>query len=350
MRTVFGSWLALVITGVSPAVANEPPAPLLTLKGDEMALRVAYSPDGKVIATSSAAKTAALWDAASGKKLFTLRGHTDFVGGLAFSPDSSRLATGSGDLTVKVWDTATGREVLMLPRHNIWVYGVAFSPDGTCLATGGMAALDKSEKEFTGEVTIWDATTGKRITTLRGHSNGVLALAYSPDGKRLVSGSLDGTVIVWDLATGRPLLSFRGHAASVLAVALSPDGKRLVTGGDEAPATVWELGNLLKAGKSPTEEDRSPLPKGRMDRVLSLAFSPDGKHFAVAGNYLKEGWHGEVKVWDLASGRERLALGGGNEGTYCVAFSPDGRRLAVACSDGTVKVWGIATLLREKGQ
>src|ERR1700741_572357 len=149
----------------------------------------------------------------------TLRGHSSGVDGVAFSPDGKRLATASWDHTAKVWDVESGKELLALRGHSSGVYGVAFRPDGKRLAT---ASSDHTAK-------VWDARSGKELLTLRGHSDSVGGVAYSPDGKHLATASGDHTAKVWDAGSGKELLTLSGHSDVVYGVAFSPDGQRLAT-------------------------------------------------------------------------------------------------------------------------
>jgi len=161
---------------------------------------VAFSPDGKRLATGAADHTVKIWDFATGKDVLTLQGHTSQVTSVAFSPDGKRLATGAWDTAAKIWDLATGKELLTLQGHNGLIESIAFSPDGKRLAAGA----NNTAK-------IWDLATGEGLLTLQGHTSQVNSVAFSPDGKRLATGSLDATAKVWDLATGKELLTLKGH-------------------------------------------------------------------------------------------------------------------------------------------
>jgi len=177
---------------------------LLTLKGHTKRVNsVSWSPDGNRLATGSFDGTAKVWEAAGGRVLFTLKGHTGEVGSVSWSPidqplamsvswspDGTRLATGSGDGTAKVWDAAGGRELLTLKGHSNGVNSVAWSPDGTRLATGSSDGTAK----------VSDAAGGRELLTLQGHTGQVRSVAWSPDGQRLATGSWDGTAKVWDAA------------------------------------------------------------------------------------------------------------------------------------------------------
>ena len=149
---------------------------------------------------------------------------------MSWSPDGTRLATGSNDGTAKVWDAAGGRELLTLKGHTGSVRSVSWSPDGTRLATGSEDGTAK----------VWDAAGGRELLTLKGHTSAVLSVSWSPDGTRLATGSADGTAKVWDAAGGRELLTLKGHTGLVWSVSWSPDGTRLATGSDDGTAKVWD--------------------------------------------------------------------------------------------------------------
>jgi WD40 repeat protein len=281
---------------------------------------VAFSPDGKHLASASRDHTVKLWDAATGKVIRTLQGHTDAVNSVAFSRDGLRLASASMDGTVKLWDTTSGQEILTLRGHTGPAPGVAFSPDGKRLASAG--------RDHT--VKLWDAATGKVIRTLQGHTSAVYRVAFSPDGKQLASTSDDKTVRVWDAAKGQEILKLQGHTNSVFGVAFSPDGRRLASGGYDGTVRVWDAA---------TGQETLAF-KRHMGLVYGVAFSPDGGRLASAGQ------DATVRVWDAATGQETLTLREHTHRVISVAFSPDGRRLASASWDGTVRVWDSA--LRQK--
>jgi WD40 repeat protein/serine/threonine protein kinase len=315
-------------------------AEILTLKGHTgQVASVAYSPDGKRLASASYGGTTKVWDAQTGQELLTLKGGGNSVAfspdgerlsngekvwdaqtgrellsfkgagdGVAYSPDGTRLATGSEDNMVKVWDAQTGKELLTLKGHNGHVYTVVFSPDGKRLASG---SADNTVK-------VWDAQTGRELLSLKDAGFGV---AFSPDGKRLASVA-GKTVKLWDAQTGQELLSSKGHTEAIWCVAFSPDGKRLASGSAENTVKVWDT------------QTGQELTFKHSGGVRSVAFSPDGKRLASAGF-----WDHTVKIWDAQKDQEKLTL----QGFEAVAFSPDGRRLAISSDDNTVKVWDAAT-------
>ena len=286
---------------------------------------VAFSPDGSLLATASTDGTARIWDLATGATRTTLQGHTSFVYGVAFSPDGSLLATASSDDTARIWDLATGAIRTTLQGHTNSVYGVAFSPDGSLLAT----ASDD------GTARIWDLTTGITRTTVQGHTRLVHGVAFSPDGTLLATASDDRTTRIWDLATSTTRTTLQGHTARIRAVAFSPDGSLLATAGDDRTARIWDLAT------------GPPILRGHTDLIRAVAFSPDGSLLATASD------DGTARIWDLTGQRTTrwlrrrdqatATLKGHTNSVYGVAFSPDGSLLATASTDGTARIWDLAT-------
>jgi WD40 repeat protein/DNA-binding SARP family transcriptional activator len=302
---------------------------LLTFSGHTDQVRdVTFSPDGKLIATASADGTAKVWDATSGQVVLNLTGHASEVWGVAFSPDGTRLATGGTDGAAKVWDATFGRELLTLAGHTDRIRQVAFSPDGRRLAT---ASRDETAR-------VWDITPSREWLTLTGHVGGAIGVAYSPDGQHIATTEGDGRIRVWSATSGNELLSFLGHDDFVGGLTFSPDGERLATSSDDGTAKLWDIGAALTADIAPSQ----PLLTlaGHTDWVNSLAWSPDGKRLATAGN------DHTAKIWDVST-----LLGGGvaldkplmtlehPDAVWDVAFNPTGRRLATADRDRMVRIW-----------
>ena len=230
------------------------------------------------------------------------------------------------------WDRQSKSDLQTLKGHTDAVLSVAFSPDGQRLASGGGNWDEPGEP---GEVKVWDAITGQESLTLKGHTSYVTSVAFSPDGQQLASASGDKTVKVWDAATGQESLTLKGHTGEVYSVVFSPDGQRLASGGGD-----WGEPGEVKVWDAATGQESLTL-KGHTGTVRSVAFSPDGQRLASAGG--EHDKPGEVKVWDAATGQESLTLKGHTREVNSVAFSPDGQRLASASADNTVKVWDVAT-------
>jgi WD40 repeat protein len=295
---------------------------------------VAFSPDGRCIVTGSWDGTAKVWDTNMGKEILSFKGHTGGVRSVAFSPDGKRLLTGSFDNSAKVWDTETGQELNSFKRHSGLVTSVAFSPDGKHVLTGS-GGYDPQIRPLPGEVTVWDAATGQEIRSFKGHTNSIFSVAFSPEGKRILTGSADKTAKVWDAEKGQDVLSLNGTSGPVT---FSPDGKRILTGSNDSPAKVWDA-----------ETGQAILSlKGHTQPVWCVAFSPDGKRIVTgSGGYDNRGGPlpGEVKVWDAEKGQEVFSLKGHTQAVPSVAFSPDGKQIVTGSRDLTAKVWDA-----EKGQ
>ena len=212
---------------------------------------LAFSPDGKTVATGTAHRMIQLWEAATGQPMGQpLVGHTDYVTGVAFSPDGKYLASNSPDGTARLWDLATGQQMGQPLRGDKATQmktsaGIGYSPDGRTLATANadeillwdVAAIQR---------TISETTAPAPIARLRGHTDAVTSLAFSPDGKVLASGSADHTLLLWDLASRLPLgPALAGHTLPVTSVAFSPDGKRLASGSAENSVGIWQLSDSL---------------------------------------------------------------------------------------------------------
>jgi sugar lactone lactonase YvrE len=266
-----------------------------TLKGHSSSVRsVAFSPDGKTIATGSWDNTVKLWNL-EGKEIQTLKGHSSGVNSVAFSPDGKTIATGSGDNTVKLWNLEGKGRIS-------GVLSVAFSPDGKTIATGS----------WDNTVKLWNLE-GKEIQTLKGHSNNVLSVAFSPDGKTIATGSWDNTVKLWNLE-GKEIQTLKGHSSGVTSVAFSPDGKTIATGSWDNTVKLWNL-----------EGKEIQTLKGHSAGVNSVAFSPDGKTIAT------ESWDNTVKFWSLDLDRQMgLACYGLQE---FIATQPELQQKLATCRD-----------------
>lgn len=279
---------------------------------------VAFSPNGKILATSDANGKICLWrEFVDGEQLLTCQGHISWVRSLAFSPDGRTLSSGGTDKNIKLWDVNTGKCLKTLTGHPDRVRSVAFSPQGKILASG-------SDDQT---VSLWNVSTGQCHKILRGHSGRVLSVVFSPQGKILASASSDQTVKLWNLSTGECLRTLQGHIGWVWSVAFSSDGKILSSGGDDQTVRIWDVstGVCLRT------------LHGHSDRVRSVAFAPQSQILASGSD------DQTVKLWDASTGvclrtlREHMGL------VWSVAFSPDGRILVSGSDDQTVRLWNLST-------
>ena len=291
---------------------------LFSFKGHAGAVcSVGFSPDGKFLVTSSRDRTAGIWDA-SGRLIHRLEGHTGEVWCAACSPSARRIATGSDDCSVKVWDSGTGELLLTLSGFAVPVRSIAFSPDGARIATGTIG----------GNTTIWNATTGQRLFALIAKNDWIKGVAFSPDGEHVVTGGADdGTATVWDAATGQFLFRLMGHKAPVTSVAFSPDGQRILTSSHDQSARLWDVATGREVFQI----------RGHTGSVNTAAFSPDGTHLVTGGH------DGTAKVWDALRGQEVPVLQGPPASVNCIAFSHHSRHLAGGCIDNALRVWDVET-------
>jgi WD40 repeat protein len=292
----------------------------LTLEDDHPVLGLAFSPDGTRLASAGRNGMVRVWDVAAGRSGPPLKGHAGMVWSVAFSPDGAQLASTGSDGTIRLWDAATGRGLKALEIQGGSVRGVAFSRDGHRMAAASGEVLK-----------AWDTAIGREILSLKkgGVAEISAKVAISPDGALLASGGKPGEMKLWDAATGRAIRTWR--TAGLEGLAFSPDGRYLLyinmsgsTDNRSLKVVDLESGSI------------SMRLEGHTASVLAVSFSPDGRRIASAGE------DNTVRLWDTSTGQETLTLKGHTATIFAVAFSPDGRRIASAGLDKTIRVWCAA--------
>ncbi|MGJ3251164.1 MAG: eIF2A-related protein [Elainellaceae cyanobacterium] len=313
------------------------------------------NPDGQTIAASSIDRTIRLWHITSGEPLKTLRGYSNWVLSLAFSPDGEILATGSNDQTIMLWSLDTKRVIRVINSLSTPAQWLAFSPTQQLLASG----------HPDGSVNIWYVESGRLFTRLHQHQGHVWSVCFDSPGILLASGSWDQTVRLWDVRTGNCLKILEAHTSQVWGICFSPDSSLLASGCDDGTIWLWDIesgeclrhwqahsgqvwlmrfntdGKILTSGGRDGSIQRWEVNTGKcvgaiqpVSELWALDLNSRGQ--TVAGHH-----HYEIQIWDIETGEQQCSLAGHTDELWMMCSSPDGRLLASSSKDETVKLWDI---------
>jgi WD40 repeat protein len=328
---------------VNDARPDAPPGELCCFEHHQNWVQsVAFSPDGRHLLSGSGEPpgadqavrdyTVRLWDLEAGRELRCLAGHADQVTCVAFFPDGRRCLSAGHDHVLRVWDLETGRELRRLAGHTDRVKSVAIAADGRLALSGGCDSM----------LRLWDLEHGREVHRFRKHKHWVMSVALSPDGRLAVSGGYDHTVRLWEVASGRELRTgglgrltalvtrrehhrFEGHRSTVDSVAFSPNGRQVLSAGMDKVMRLWDVATGTEVRKF----------AGHAAGVTSATFSPDG------GRIVSSSLDETVRVWSADTGEELACFRGHAGEVMSVAVSPGGRTAASGGVDRTVRVWRL---------
>jgi WD40 repeat protein/transcriptional regulator with XRE-family HTH domain len=280
-------------------------------------LTLDLSTDGTLLVTGGTDGAVRLWRIADGKLLWISRGHNHWVFSLSFSPDQTKIISGSPDATLRVWDVKTGEQLNLWRNTEDEVTTLDCSLENI-LVVGGSAP----------QATLIDLETGKYLRSFQGHGGSrILAVAFSPDGRTVLTGSTDHTLKLWEVETGNCLYTFVGHTDGVRSVTFSPDGKMIASGSIDCTIKLWQIDGG-ECWQTLTAHQRM---------IQALAFSPDGLLLTSASLDCT------LRVWQVESGQCTQVLKGHTKPVWSIAYCPDGKTIISGGDDHAVKFWDIDT-------
>lgn len=317
----------------------------------------AFSKDSTKVVTASYDGTAKVWDLATGMMTADMKSHTNWVYTAQFSPDGKKIVTATDDTTIKVWDAVTGVLLTNLTGHRDWVYSAIFSPDGKKIVstskdqTTRVWDLDSGKQivfrvkdrkkrviytdyspdgskialiTFSDSVKLIDAVTWNQIPCQITH-RGIGTAKFSPDGKNIITASMDSTAKIWNVSSGKLLKTLTGHDDGLVFAAYSPDGSKIVTTSYDRTAIIWDSAGLA-----------IDTLIGHTEKIVYASFSPDSKNVITASE------DKTAKVWEVKNGKLLYTLKGHTDWINTVQFDSTGKKIITASGDNTVKVWNAA--------
>lgn len=297
---------------------------------------IAVTPDGGRVVSAGQDKTIKIWDLQTGREIANLQGHTAYVNAVVVTPDGRRAISAAADHTLRVWDIATPfahggiaeswRELKVLKGHSDSVEKILITPDGRRVIS---SSVDKT-------IRIWDLDSGEQLHALRGHQSIISVFMILPDGRRLVTSSIeDFSVKVWDIESGRQLYVMRGHTNSISDFTVTPDGRFAVTASGDKTLKIWMLPPPLLSNQEVAAVEIHTL-KNHSASVRSVVIAGKRK-LVISGSADKA-----IKIWNLQDGEEYRTLLGHNEGVSTLLLTPDEQHLVSSSMDSTIRVWDIS--------
>lgn len=330
--------LVFITSSQAQTVSRCQPAPPLPKNPKPGVIGLTLSRDGKTLLTAGGDGIIRVWDFASGQMQRTLTGHTNAIYIAGFSPNEKLIASSSRDMTARIWDFATGRELHKLTGFHCSVKWVAFSPNGKMVAGVGNDGMLK----------LWDVKTGRELKSLV-HTyspdvdNSIYSVVFSRDGKKIYAGNGDGTISEWDAASGEEVDVWKAHNDAVMALAFNADYRLLASSGNnEGNAKLWDVATKRELRTFAEQKTDGLLENGHV-----VALSPNQKliAYSVAGIDEKRQQYVYVRtyVWDVETGKKLFTLEGHKFDVGGLVFTPDNRYLLSGSADRTIKIYDLQT-------